>query len=59
MTDNNDIISATDIETLGTEAAAAGDTEQVALCEQALAGSDAAWAACAAAISDARATEVS
>lgn len=47
--------TASQIETLRTEAAAAGDTAQVDLCTAALAGDSAAWAACARAIRAARA----
>jgi len=44
-----------DIRTLSDEAAAAGDTEQVELCERALAGDDEAREACARAIESAQA----
>lgn len=44
-----------DIETLKQGAAQVGDEEQVALCERALAGDDAAWCECEEAIREAAA----
>lgn len=52
---NNDSITDEQIEALSTEAASAGDLEQVAICERALAGDDAARAECALVIGDAAA----
>lgn len=43
------------IETLATEAGAAGDSEQVAICERALAGDDSARVECVRVIRDAEA----
>ena len=48
----NDDITTEQITALRAEAGAAGDLEQVALCDRALDGDEAAWAACAETISD-------
>lgn len=45
------------IQTLQTEAGAAGDAEMVAVCERALAGDEAAVAQCARVIADAQAQD--
>lgn len=51
-------ITTQEIESLSTEAASAGDLDQVAICEQALAGDEDAIAECARVIAAARAQEV-
>lgn len=55
MTTTTDNITTDQIEQLRTEAGAAGDSDQVAICDRALAGDREAVAECARVISDAEA----
>jgi hypothetical protein len=57
MTSHPVMITFNDIAALRDEAASAGDTEQVRLCEQALGGSGRAYDKCVAAIRDAHAMD--
>ena len=57
LEDEQDVEDEDDIKALREEAAAAGDEEQVRLCELALAGDSSAIAACIAAINDAAAQD--